>query len=59
MSFFECFVFLFFSLPLLMADSLNVGSFNVRGMKDKTKRRAVYDFLESKRILICFLQEVH
>ena len=42
-----------------MTDSLCVGSFNVRGLRDRTKRRAVYEYLESKRMFICFLQEVH
>ena len=31
----------------------------MRGLRDRTKRRAVYEYLESKRMFICFLQEVH
>ena len=42
-----------------MAGTFSVGTFNVRGLRDNAKRRAVFDFLESERLLICFLQEVH
>ena len=42
-----------------MAGTFSVGTINVRGLRDNAKRRAVFDFLESERLLICFLQEVH
>ena len=42
-----------------MAGLFSVGTYNVRGLRNPLKRRAVFDFLSSQRLLICFLQEVH
>lgn len=39
--------------------TFNVLSLNVRGMRDSVKRRVVFDFVDSLRVSICFLQEVH
>ena len=32
---------------------------NVRGLRDRVKRRAVFDFIYSYKCSICFVQEVH
>ena len=43
----------------MMADVFRVGTFNVRGLRDKVKRRGVFDFLSGEKCLVYFLQEVH
>ena len=42
-----------------MSDSIAILSYNVRGLKDKKKRLAVYDFLKTKKIDVILLQETH
>ena len=39
--------------------SLNVLSFNVRGLRLETKRISIFQYLIRKKIDICFLQETH
>ena len=38
---------------------LNFVSFNIRGINDPAKSSFLRDFLEKKKVSICFLQETH
>ena len=39
--------------------SINIGSLNVRGLRDKTKRNEMFTWLKNKNLSIIFLQETH
>ena len=38
---------------------LKIGTYNVRGLADRTKRRKIYAFLKDKKLDVILLQEVH
>ena len=42
-----------------MAVSLNIGTLNVRGLRGKVKRRALFEFLKHTYLDLIFLQETH
>ena len=42
-----------------MTNSLKVYTYNVRGLRDYTKRREIWHYLHTKKVDICFLQETH
>ena len=39
--------------------TIRMVTFNVRGMKDATKRKAIFDWIVGHRIDIALLQETH
>ena len=42
-----------------MDGTFTVGTFNVRGLRNKLKRTAVFQFLSEQKLMLCFIQEVH
>ena len=39
--------------------ALTIASLNVRGLRDNTKRREMFNWLRAKHFLVYMLQEVH
>ena len=42
-----------------MTECLKICTFNVNGLRDKVKRKAIFQIIRTRKIDICLLQETH